>query len=65
VWIDAPWALRGIQGAFFSSACFSLRGFVLARTKPRKLKHAPLALPTYFFPFVTSFCTRQLFISAM
>jgi len=26
----------------FSGACFSLRVLVLAGTKPRKLKHAPL-----------------------
>jgi hypothetical protein len=48
-----------------SGAGFSLRGFVLARTKPHMLKPGPLALTAYLLPFVTNFCTRQLFMSAI
>jgi len=44
---------------------FSLWGLVLARAKIHRLKPALLVPPAYFFPFVTSFCTRQLFMSAM
>jgi hypothetical protein len=48
-----------------SGAGFSLREFVLAWTKPHRLKPVPLALTAYLLLFVTSFCTRQLFMSAI
>ena len=47
-----------------SGAGFSLRGLVLARTEPPQAEACATDL-AYFFPFVTSFCTRQLFMSAM
>src|SRR5579862_5224565 len=34
--------IRAIKSEGFCGACFSLRGLVLAKTKPRKRKHAPL-----------------------
>jgi hypothetical protein len=34
----------GTSETQFSGAGFSLRGFVLAKTKTRKLKHAPLEI---------------------
>jgi hypothetical protein len=40
--LDIPCAAKARFDGF-RSACFSLRGFVLARPKTRKLKHALLA----------------------
>src|SRR5579863_10729958 len=62
---EIPRFARNDKINYFFRSLFRLRGFVLARTNTHRLKPAPLVLTIYFFPFVTSFCTRQLFMSAM